>query len=70
MFDVGGVLLDWDPRYLYRKLFANEAEMEWFLSEVCLPAWHALHDRGVLGDGSRPRHRAPSSPSGIPSSPS
>ena len=47
VFDVGGVLLDWDPRYLYRKLFANEAEMEWFLSEVCLPAWHALHDRGV-----------------------
>jgi 2-haloacid dehalogenase len=47
VFDVGGVLLDWNPRHLYRKLFADEAEMEWFLAEVCSPAWHAPHDRGV-----------------------
>jgi 2-haloacid dehalogenase len=47
VFDVGGVLLDWNPRYLYRKLFANQAEMEWFLAEVCSPAWHAPHDCGV-----------------------
>ena len=47
VFDVGGVLLDWNPRYLYGKLFANRAEMEWFLAEVCSPGWHALHDRGV-----------------------
>ena len=46
VFDVGGVLLDWNPRHLYRKLFANQAEMEWFLAEVCSPAWHAPHDRG------------------------
>jgi 2-haloacid dehalogenase len=47
VFDVGGVLLDWNPRHLYRKLFADEAEMEWFLTEICSPAWHAPHDRGV-----------------------
>jgi 2-haloacid dehalogenase len=47
VFDVGGVLLDWNPRHLYRKLFANQADMEWFLAEVCSPAWHAPHDRGV-----------------------
>jgi 2-haloacid dehalogenase len=47
VFDVGGVLLDWDPRHLYRKLMADEAEMERFLAEVCSPAWHAPHDRGV-----------------------
>jgi 2-haloacid dehalogenase len=47
VFDVGGVLLDWNPRHLYRKLIADEAEMEWFLEEVCSPAWHAPHDRGV-----------------------
>jgi 2-haloacid dehalogenase len=47
VFDVGGVLLDWNPRNLYRKLIADEAEMEWFLAEVCSPAWHAPHDRGV-----------------------
>jgi 2-haloacid dehalogenase len=44
---VGGVLLDWNPRHLYRKLMTDEAEMEWFLAEVCSPAWHAPHDRGV-----------------------
>jgi 2-haloacid dehalogenase len=47
VFDVGGVLLDWNPRHLYRQLFADSAEMEWFLAEVCSPAWHAAHDRGV-----------------------
>jgi 2-haloacid dehalogenase len=47
VFDLGGVLLDWDPRHLYRKLFSNREEMEWFLAEICSPAWHAAHDRGV-----------------------
>ena len=47
VFDVGGVFLDRDPRHLYRKLFADEAEMEFFLAEICSPAWHAPHDRGV-----------------------
>jgi 2-haloacid dehalogenase len=47
VFDLGGVLLDWDPRHLYRKLFADVDEMERFLDEVCSPAWHAPHDRGV-----------------------
>jgi 2-haloacid dehalogenase len=47
VFDIGGVLLDWDPRHLYRKLFADEAQMERFLAEICSPAWHAPHDRGV-----------------------
>jgi 2-haloacid dehalogenase len=47
VFDVGGVLLDWNPRHLYRKLFADESEMEMFLTEICSPAWHAPHDRGV-----------------------
>ena len=32
VFDVGGVLLDWDPRHLYRKLIPDPAEMEWFLA--------------------------------------
>jgi 2-haloacid dehalogenase len=47
VFDVGGVLLDWNPRHLYRKLIADEAEMERFLAEVCSPSWHAPHDRGI-----------------------
>jgi 2-haloacid dehalogenase len=47
VFDLGGVLLDWDPRYLYRQLIDDEAEMERFLGEVCTLEWHAAHDRGV-----------------------
>lgn len=47
VFDIGGVLLDWDPRHLYRKLFSDPVEMEWFLEHVCTPDWHREHDRGV-----------------------
>jgi 2-haloacid dehalogenase len=46
VFDVGGVLLDWDPRHLYRKLFDDESSMNRFLFEVCTLEWHAAHDRG------------------------
>ena len=47
VFDVGGVLLDWDPRHLYRKLFDDEDAMERFLQEVCTLEWHDGHDRGL-----------------------
>ena len=48
VFDLGGVLLDWNPRYLYRKLFrGDEAAMERFLAEVCTIEWHRAHDLGV-----------------------
>ena len=47
VFDLGGVLVDWNPRYLYRKLFdGDEAAMERFLAEVCTPAWNDAQDRG------------------------
>jgi 2-haloacid dehalogenase len=52
VFDLGGVLLDWDPRHLYRKLFDDEEAMERFLSEVCTLEWHAVHDRGVPAERS------------------
>lgn len=35
VFDLGGVLIDWNPRYLYRKLFEDAGEMENFLATVC-----------------------------------
>ena len=47
VFDLGGVLLDWDPRHLYRKLFDDEQAMERFLTDVCTPDWHHAHDLGV-----------------------
>jgi 2-haloacid dehalogenase len=46
IFDLGGVLVDWDPRYLYRKLFTDLAEMERFLAEVCTTAWNLRQDAG------------------------
>ncbi len=46
VFDLGGVLLDWNPRHLYRKLFDDPAEMERFLGTVATTEWHMDQDRG------------------------
>ena len=46
VFDVGGVLLDWNPRYLYRKLFDDEAVMEHFLTHICSNTWNLMQDAG------------------------
>jgi 2-haloacid dehalogenase len=46
VFDLGGVLIDWDPRYLYRKLLADEAAVEEFLATICTPEWNVEQDRG------------------------
>jgi 2-haloacid dehalogenase len=46
VFDLGGVLIDWNPRHLYRQLFDDEAAMERFLAEVCHSAWNEEQDRG------------------------
>ena len=46
IFDFGGVLLDWDPRYLYRKVFKTEEEMENFLQKICTSEWNSQMDAG------------------------
>jgi 2-haloacid dehalogenase len=47
VFDIGNVLVAWDPRNLYRRYFeGREEQMEWFLSNVCTPAWNVEQDRG------------------------
>jgi 2-haloacid dehalogenase len=48
IFDVGGVLIDWNPRHLYRKLFGGDSDgaMERFLAEVCTPEWNLRQDAG------------------------
>ncbi len=47
VFDLGGVLIDWNPRHLYRKLFAgDEAAMEHFLANVCTASWNSQQDAG------------------------
>ncbi len=47
VFDIGNVLIEWDPRHLYRTLFEGyEDLMEHFLDNVCTPAWNLEQDRG------------------------
>jgi 2-haloacid dehalogenase len=53
VFDFGGVLIDWNPRHLFRKIFSDNNEMETFLREVCTDEWNAEQDRGrTLKDGT------------------
>ena len=52
VFDLGGVLVDWDPRHLYRQLFDDEEDMERFLGEICTLEWHVAHDLGHSIDDS------------------
>jgi 2-haloacid dehalogenase len=47
VFDLGGVLIDWNPRHLYRQLFDDPDEMEDFLAHVCTVSWHRQHDLGA-----------------------
>lgn len=46
VFDLGGVLIHWDPRLLYRKLLPTEEAVERFLSTVCTSEWNARQDGG------------------------
>jgi 2-haloacid dehalogenase len=46
VFDIGNVLVHWEPRALYRKIFATEDEVEWFVANVCNHDWNLEQDRG------------------------
>ena len=46
IFDFGGVLIDWNPRFMYRQYFENADEMEWFLDNVCTHNWNVQQDAG------------------------
>ncbi len=48
VFDLGGVLIDWNPAYVYRTIFEDPAEMEYFLTEVCSSEWNEQQDAGRL----------------------
>ena len=47
IFDIGQVLIHWDPRCLFEKLIADKEELDWFLADVVSFDWHHEHDRGV-----------------------
>ncbi|MBS1526913.1 MAG: HAD family phosphatase [Bacteroidetes bacterium] len=46
IFDLGAVLIDWNPRYVYRTIFSDEAEMEKFLAEITTSDWNEEQDAG------------------------
>lgn len=65
VFDLGGVLIDWNPEYLYNKLIPDEKERKWFLSTICSPDWNeeqdagrSLHDATELLVKKYPTHEA------------
>ncbi|MEM7122011.1 MAG: HAD family phosphatase [Pseudomonadota bacterium] len=64
VFDLGGVLIDWNPRHLYREMIDDEAVMEDFLANVCTQAWNSQQDAGrstaeatAILVGQFPEHR-------------
>ena len=47
IFDLGGVLLDWNPEYLYSKIFnQDQKKMDWFLQNICTMEWNMEQDAG------------------------
>ena len=46
VFDVGHVLFNWDPRFLYEKIIGDRDERDWFLANVVTREWHFQHDAG------------------------
>jgi len=48
LFDLGGVLIDWNPRYVYRNIFKTEEEIDWFFENICTNDWNEEQDAGKL----------------------
>ncbi|HMQ49149.1 MAG TPA: HAD family phosphatase [Saprospiraceae bacterium] len=46
IFDLGGVLIDWNPEYVFRQVFDDEAEMRYFFDHICTHDWNILQDAG------------------------
>lgn len=46
IFDLGGVLIDWNPHYMYRKIIPNNNERNWFIDNICTLDWNEKQDGG------------------------
>ncbi len=52
LFDLGRVVLDWEPARMYSRIFDDPARRDWFLANVCTMAWHVGHDAGASWDAN------------------
>lgn len=48
IFDLGGVLIDWNPHYMYKKIIPDNEKREWFLNNICTLSWNEEQDGGRL----------------------
>lgn len=46
IFDLGNVLIDWNPRYVYRHIFDNDEKIDWFFQNICTSEWNEHQDAG------------------------
>lgn len=46
VFDLGGVLIDWNPKYVYQKIFKTSEAIEYFLNHICTTEWNEMQDAG------------------------
>jgi len=55
IYDLGGVLIDWNPKYVYRQVFDDdETKVDWFLNNICTHSWNEEHDAGrLIEDGNK-----------------
>ena len=53
VFDLGGVLIDWNPDYVFKKIFSTEEELQWFYKNICTGDWNEEQDAGrTIKDGT------------------
>ena len=46
IFDLGGVLIDWNPNYVFDKMFTDEEKKKHFFENICTPDWNEKQDAG------------------------
>lgn len=46
IFDLGGVLIDWNPEYVFKTIFEKDEERKWFFENICTPDWNEEQDAG------------------------
>ncbi len=48
IFDLGGVLIDWNPEYVFRELIPDEERRRYFFENICTHEWNIEQDAGRL----------------------